>query len=46
MSVLGGVGKALSNVTDKASKASKIKSVKLKVKFNPKAPAKPDASKL
>lgn len=44
MSVLGGVGKALSNVTDKAKKANAIKSVKLKVKFDPKAQKKTGAS--
>ena len=39
MSVLGGVGKALSAVTDKAKKAGAIKSIKakVKVKFDPKA---------
>lgn len=40
MSVLGGVGKALSTVTQKAAKAQKIKAVKLKVKFDTKKPEK------
>jgi hypothetical protein len=38
MSVLGGVGKTLSSVADKAGKASKLKSVKLKLKFAPQPP--------
>jgi hypothetical protein len=40
MSVLGGVGKTLANVTDKVSKASKVKAIKLKVKFDTKTPRK------
>jgi hypothetical protein len=41
MSVLGGIGKALSSVNDKAKKAGAIKKVSLKLKFNPPDVPKP-----
>ena len=34
---LGGIGKPVGDVANKAAKAGKIKSIKLKVKFDPKA---------
>lgn len=32
--ILGGLGKSVDSLTQKASKANQIKSIKLKVKFN------------
>lgn len=48
MSILGGVIRPVQGVAEKAAKAGKLKSIKVKMKFkpgeSPSKPGKPDAS--
>lgn len=45
MSILGGIMRPVTNLADKSAKAGKLKSIKIKAKFDPKAKKQADDQK-